>query len=246
MAIYNLFVKNILSPIIAKRDGFPNLIGYLKQLEESQYWHQDKILEYQHEKLKALLIHAYETTEFYRNRFNYAGFSPYDFRELNELRKISPLTKKDLQDNLDLLVSRNFSKNEIHKDATGGSTGNHTPFYRDNACLEFKKAIEYRCNKWAGWDIGEKIAYYWPAIQDFAKNKTFKGRIKNMLGNRALVLPAGQLDEATLAAHYSRLARFKPKLMRVFPNALYILAKYIKDTNKERFIKKYNQECSLL
>ena len=236
MSIYNRFVKNISFPIIAKRDGLPKLMKHLIRLEESQYWSRERTLEYQFEKIKALIIHAYETTPFYKNRFDEAGFNPYRFKDFTKMKKIPPLTKTDLQNSLELLVSKNYGKNEIHKDATGGSTGSHTPFYRDNACLDFKKAIEYRCNKWAGWEIGEKIAYYWPAIQDFAKNPTMKSKIKNSLSYRALALKAGKLDEETLDFHYSELVRFRPKLMRAFPNALSLFAKYIKNTNKERFI----------
>lgn len=235
MSMYNWLVKNIVFPTVAKLDGLPNLINYVKDLEECQFWTSDRIFEYQLEKIKALIIHAYETTPFYKKRFDEAGFNPYHFKDFTEIKNIPPLTKKNLQGKIDQLISNKYSKNEIHRDATGGSTGSHTPFYRDNACVGYKKAIEYRCNHWAGWDIGDRIAYYWPAIQDFAKEKTLRGRLKNIVSYRALTLYSGKLDEKTLEQHYAQLAQFRPQLMRVFPNALFILAKYIKDTNKERF-----------
>lgn len=234
MSIYSCFVKNVSFPILTKREGLPHLKRYLKRLEESQYWSLNKILDYQLEKIKKLLVHAYNNTAFYRKRFDDAGFNPFNFRDLDEIRKIPPLTKSDLQTYLAALVARTFTQNEIHKDATGGSTGSHTAFYRDNASLEFKKAIEYRCNKWAGWDIGEKIAYYWPALQDFAKKRTRKTRIRNVTSSRALMLYSGRLDEPTLEEHYRQLVRFRPSLMRAFPNPLAIFAKYIKESNKEK------------
>ena len=236
MSPYDWMVKKISFPIVARRDGLPNLMKYLSQLEESQYWPPEILAEYQFKKVKALLLHAYDNTDFYRYRFDEAGFSLFNFAHLDDLTRIPPLIKSDLQGSLNALVAKNYGRNQIHKDATGGSTGTHTPFYRDNACVEYKKAIEYRCNHWAGWDIGNKIAYYWPAIQDFAKAKTVRGQLKSKLSYRSLTLYSGKLDERTLEEHYSQLAKFRPRLMRVFPNALSVLAKYIKDTNKEKFI----------
>ena len=234
MLFFNKFVNKISFPLIAKRDGMANLFYKLNQFEKSQYWSEIKILEYQFIQIKKLLIHAYQHTEFYKNRFDNIDFNPFAFRDLNELEGIPPLTKNDIKFNLDKMVANNFAENEIHRDATGGSTGSHTPFYRNNSCLALKKAIELRCNRWAGWKVGDKIAFYWPAIQDINKKQSLKSRIKNTLSSRALMLYSGSLNEEVLEGHYRELALFKPPVIRAFPNPLSILANYIKKTNKER------------
>ena len=76
MSLYSIFVKNISFPIIAKRDGLIKLMEYLKKLEESQYWSRERILEHQFERIKALIIHAYNNTEYYKKKFNDVGFKP--------------------------------------------------------------------------------------------------------------------------------------------------------------------------
>ena len=234
MSFYKFLIKNISYPLIARREGFWGLQTYLNFLEESQFWSAERISDYQIRRIRDLLIHAYKNTPYYRAIFDEAGFNPFKFAYIDEMQKIPPLTKDHLNSYLGKMIAGDMKKDEIHKDATGGSTGMRTEFYRDNSSLVFKKAVELRVNRWAGWDIGDKIAYYWPAVQDFAKRQSLKGRIKNWLGMRSLMLYSGKLNEEILSQHYSSLAAFKPVLMRVFPNPLSVLAAYIKETGKPR------------
>ena len=232
MSVYAKVVKHFSFPLVAARDGFGKLVRDLHDLNDTQYWSLNRLREYQLDRIKKLLMHACQNSPFYKKRFEQCNFDPASFYNLDDLKILPPLKKNDLQNYLGDIVARNFKETEIHKDATGGSTGNHTPFYRDNKCLGLKKAIEYRCNQWAGWDIGDKIAYYWPAIQDFAPRKTWKSKIKNQLSYRSIMLYSGRQDEEILEDHYRQLSLFKPKLVRTFPNPLSILARYIKETGK--------------
>ena len=227
MTIHGKIIRNSSFPLLAKREGLGEIQNRLRELERSQYFSREQISELQFLKIKKLLSHAYDNCPFYRARFDSSGFNPVAFKSLDQLRSIPPLTKKNLQSDLSNLIAQSYTKEEIHKDATGGSTGNHTPFYRDNSCVGVKKSFEYRCNRWAGWDIGEKIAYYWPAIQDFAAHKSWKAKVKNQLMFRSMMLYAGTQNDQILAEHYKQLAAFQPRLLRTFPNPLSVLAKYI-------------------
>ncbi len=232
MSLHGKLIKHCSYPFLAKREGVSMVLNEMKLLDKSQYFSPEQLQELQLAKIKKMLIHAYANCSLYRSRFESIGFDPSSFHNFEEFLAIQPLTKKDLQSDLPGLIAGNYAEDEIHKDATGGSTGNHTPFFRDNQCLALKKAVEYRCNQWAGWDIGEKIAYYWPAIQDFAQKKSWKAKIKNQLFHRSLMLYSGRQNEEILQDHYKRLAAFRPVLLRTFPNPLATLAKYIQTTGK--------------
>ncbi|MEW8506255.1 MAG: hypothetical protein AB2598_06085 [Candidatus Thiodiazotropha sp.] len=233
MSIYGHLIKSISYPLIAKVDGVIDLRKELDVLKRNEYKSKEQIRAIQLEKLKHILTHAYENCDFYRQRFDSVNFSPAEFSSFEQLNKIPPLTKTDLQTNLSTLIASNYPENQIHKDATGGSTGNHTPFYRDNLSLQIKRGYEFRFNNWAGWDIGEKIAFYWPAIQDLAgRHKSWKERLRNQLSDRSLVLFSGNQNEQILEQHYKQLTSFKPTLMRTFPNPLANFAKFLKETGK--------------
>src|SRR5262249_18580277 len=114
----------------------------------------------------------------------------------------------------------------LHASATGGSTGRHTPFIRNNGCLAAKKAAEYRFMQWASWEIGNKTAYYWPALQDVDAKRNWRDRLHNWLIRRELVIPAGLLNADLFRKHIATLKRFRPDFLKAFPNPLAELARF--------------------
>jgi len=225
--LFNAFVKNISFPIISKRNGLPGLMSHLKRLEESQYWTRDRIREYQFKKVKALFVHAFNHTEFYKQRFNEAGFDPHKIHHLSELKKIPLLDKNQIRDSLKSLIARNFDPIELHSSETGGTTGVKMKFYRDNACLSPKEAALYRFEKWAGWEIGEKMGLVWTAQQDYVGHWTAKAKIKNQLFGRQVVFPAAVMNEENIARFVDKLIKKKPVMIRAFTSPLYEVARYM-------------------
>jgi len=174
-----------------------------------------------------LLMHAYQNTAYYRKKFTEIGFFPEDFKDFKDLQKLPVLTKQDLKDHLKDLIAQNYSKDEIHESTTGGTTADFTVFYRDNRCLDFKLASTIRHDRWCGWDIGEKEAVIWPAAIDFKQEPTWKSTIKNYLLDRKLRIFAGVLDKQTLYTICNELQKFKPTLIRGFPNPISVIAEFI-------------------
>jgi phenylacetate-CoA ligase len=227
----DLLIKHVTFPAYHRLRG-DSLVANLRVLMETQYFSADRLNEIRIRKLRELLTFAFENSEFYRHRFTQAGVHPDQIRDFDDLRKLPMLTKAEIIENEGRLVASNFRPEELHRRATGGSTGQHVPFYRDNRCLGYKLAAEYRFNRWAGWDIGRSIAYVWPAMQDFSASVSWKGRIRNALLDRRFVLPSGKLDEGILASHVRRLQALSPFLIRAFPNPLDVLAKYIREHSR--------------
>lgn len=220
-------------PLNELREG-TNVLPTLRSLEATQRIPPDRLHELRLRKLRAILEHAFENTVFYRKRFEEAGVSPRDIRDFDDLRLLPPLTKEDLIEHQSDLVARNLRPAELHRATTGGSSGTHTPFHRDNRCLNIKFAAEYRFNQWCGWDVGRKVAIVWPAIQDLSPRESWRQKLRHLLVDRHLLLYSGELNEARMSQLAKRLHRFRPRLIRAFPYALAILAEYIRDTTSLR------------
>ena len=233
MSPYSWFVKNISFPVIARRDRLPGLMKYLKKLEESQYWSQERILEYQLKRIKALLIHAYKNTDYYRKKFNDVGFKPETFKDFSEIKKIPTLSKNEIRENLRSLIARNYKSEDLHSADTGGTTGVKMKFYRDNACLAAKEAALYRFEKWTGWDFGERMGLVWTAQQDYVGHWTRKAKIKNELFGRQVVFPAAIMDEESISNYVNQLMVKKPTMIRAFTSPIYEVARYIRDKEIE-------------
>ena len=233
MSLYSWFVKNISFPVIARRDRLPSLMKYLKKLEESQYWSQERILEYQLKRIKALLIHAYKNTDYYKKKFNDVGFKPETFKDFSEIKKIPTLSKNEIRENLKSLIARNYKSEDLHSADTGGTTGVKMKFYRDNACLAAKEAALYRFEKWTGWDFGERMGLVWTAQQDYVGHWTRKAKIKNELFGRQVVFPAAIIDEESISNYVNQLIAKKPTMIRAFTSPIYEVARYIRDKEIE-------------
>lgn len=136
----------------------------LEFYRESDTWSEDRILEYQNEKLRELIIHAYETVSFYRKKFDEYGFNPYKFRYSDELKKLPVLTKDVVQDNFNDFISNAELDSKTHIHRTGGTTGKSLLIYETwheqadqwAVCWRYREKIGIPFGTWGG-EIGSKL-----------------------------------------------------------------------------------------
>ncbi len=229
--MFDILVHHLFFPLNEWREK-THVLANLRALNDSQYVSATRLEDIRWGKLQAILQHAYQHVPFYRQQFSDFDVTPNDIRSFEDLRRLPLLTKDDIVNNLDRLKATNIPQSAIRRSATGGSTGRHTPLFRDKQCLNIKRAAEFRFDLWSGWRFGERMAYVWPAIQDMVGEETVKQRLRRSLVNRSLLLYAGSLDEPTLSRHARALARYRPRLIRAFPNPLAVLAKFLRNNGR--------------
>lgn len=232
----NYFYKNILFPII-DRGSFSAINSFYDKLIADQYMERSMIEDIKFYKMKNMVVHAFNNTEFYKKRFIDFGISPQNIKSFDDFKKIPVLTRDDINQNLDQLIAKNYRSNEIHYSTTGGSTGKATKFARNNTSLSIKKANEYRFNRFSDWEFGEKILYYWPALKDFSKNQK-EYSFKHKYLKRELMLYSGQLNGQVLNRHFDIFKKFQPDLIRAFPSSLQVFAEYLQSKNLKFGIKR--------
>ncbi len=231
MGLYCHFVRNVSFPLLTRRFGLFKLTGHLNTLEKSQYWSRDKIEALQLDSLRTLLIHAYNSTLYYRQVFDEISFRPEKLTSFDEVKSIPLLTKNIIRDNGADLLSTAYSPDQVHFSETGGTTGVKMKFWRNNACLAQKEAARYRFEKWTGWDIGERMGLVWTAQQDYVGHWTTKAKIKNELFERQVVLPAAVMDEEVIEKYLNLVQKKKPTMIRAFTSPLYEVARVALDLN---------------
>src|SRR6266404_1226623 len=92
---YRRHIKRILSPVPkCYGSGFKR---WRQLLEESQWWDEQKLQEYQDQELRGLMRHCYEHVPYYRDVFNARGLKPADFQTAADLVKLPLLTKDDIR-----------------------------------------------------------------------------------------------------------------------------------------------------
>lgn len=98
MRFLNLFSEQIILPLSDKFLGF-SIYTHLKFLNKSQWWPESDLKEFQNEKLRALIKHAYENVPYYNDLFKEKEITTEDIKTIDDLVKLPILTKETIRKN---------------------------------------------------------------------------------------------------------------------------------------------------
>lgn len=190
---------------------------------------QDLIRKKQFKAVKSLVHHAFNNSPYYRDKFNSIRFNPCDMNDWSDFSKIPILTKKDIQQNLDKILSINAVEARLIKDATGGSTGEPLVFYYDRVTKEWFEACDVLVKEWWGIKPWEKKAFLWGADRDIPEMAA-KERLKLKL-QRSVFLNSFDMDDVKMRKYAKFYEKWKPGYMQGYASSLYLFAQYLKKNN---------------
>src|SRR3989344_1261677 len=218
MINYNSICKNIFLPLIdiANRTTIKRKLEFLNK---SQFWSKKTLEEYQNEKLRKLIMHAYKNVLYYKELFDKLHIKPIDIKTKKELKKLPILTKELIRKNFNKLVAKNPSKMTLY--ATSGSTGEPMSFYIDKEADSWKWACELLGWQWAGYNLGDKHALL------SGNPKRGKKKIKDIL-MRCLYLSTNKIDNNILKNYLNSIIKQKIKFVAGYASAIYLLAQTAK------------------
>jgi phenylacetate-CoA ligase len=227
----NWLYLNAILPLALPR-SYRGMARELRKFEDLERKSLAENQERQWESLQRLLHHAYETTPFYRDRFDRAGVTPRDISAPCDLRKIPPLTRDDLRLHQEELWSRNYRRESLPSAATGGTTDTPVPLLRSPESLLKKAAIHSRFNAWAGLWPGDKVFYLWGASVDLPQNPSWRWRIHDRYLLRRFWGPSSLLNEEILESYRQALVRLCPRVIYAYPTPLAVFCEYLRDCGR--------------
>jgi phenylacetate-CoA ligase len=217
--------RNLFQPLLAWRQGSSHLRS-LRELERTQFDDPEVIAARQTLSVKRLLVHAYETVPFYRDRFDRVGFHPSDFRTLEDLELLPVLTKADLRKSSADLVSEKYLNAKRFTKKTSGSTGVPLEIQINPESMQWKAACTLRSDQWSGWRRGSRVAKVWGNPE--YRSQGWKGWLRNRLIDRAVYLDTLDLDETRIEQFVRILRRHRPGLIFGHAHSLYLVACHVK------------------
>jgi phenylacetate-CoA ligase len=215
---YSALLERTLFPLVLRRDNRQSALGHWRFLEQSQYWSRERLQEYQNEKLRQLLTHAYQSCPYYTRLFDERNLKPDSFHGPEDLVLLPVLTKDLVYDNGDDIISTKFNQADLKKFSSGGTTGQQTTMFIDNESYNIKLASAWRFEHWMGMTPCDKQAIFWPAAMDFEESPGIKTRIKDRFILRKLLVYIGASSEAQMLEFYEEMVKFKPKFLKFFPS----------------------------
>jgi len=215
-------IGTIIAPWWERRDGLA-FRGHLRRLTASQYWEAERLHIHRRERLNRVLRHAYLQSPFYRQRLDDAGYSPKQEWDLADLPRLPVLEKNDIREHTEQLLAGNFDRQTLRRKRTGGSTSVPVHVYVDNEAFVHKTAATWRHNRWAGYDIGERLAMVWGATPP---PKTLRGKIRRALYERSFALDTLVMTEENMQAFIEQCRSRKPGYMIGHAHSIYLLADF--------------------
>jgi phenylacetate-CoA ligase len=202
-----------------------NPLKYAISVKKEEKTNASALLNLQNEKLKVLLLHAYQNVPYYKDIFDKNGVIPATITDCHGLSRIPILTKKEILDHENELIDPQF-RGKLYQRKTGGSTGMTLHFWREAEVLAQNDAIMYRCYKWYGIDIGDRQARFWgvPVISKLRRKEQFKDFILNRIR-----ISAFDISKESCLEQYKRIKKFKPVYFYGYTTAIYGFCLYMKE-----------------
>jgi phenylacetate-CoA ligase len=189
----------------------------------------------QNKRLHAIVEHAYETSSFYRSRFDSLGITPDQINNISDITKLPFLEKDDVRDNLHSgLLSDAIKKKNMLRINTSGSTGRPFTIYADRSQLEIRFASTIRALEWTGWKFGDRQARLWHQTLGMSRVQVVREKVDAWFMRR-IFIPAFEISPKNIETFVSRIRAHNPVLIDGYAESLNFLATYIRNGNQADF-----------
>lgn len=214
--------------IIYIKSLFPNQFIYTAKfykwynfLQESQWWSEHKLEEYQWHQLIQLLKHCYENVPYYHNMFRELNATPQDVRCFDDFHKLPFLTKDIVRNRLSEFIPRGAHTKHLSYVTTGGTTGTPLGFYKEKHYDSINRAFTFSLYRRFSFKPGDLLLRLRGEIIP-------NGRLWNYdpLAN-AWLFSSYLLSRETISDFVRKINSIRPPFLHVYPSSMWIFTKLV-------------------
>lgn len=238
-----LFKETFLNPLSSVQNLAISLYGYnrkrhkygslfhtkSKEINESQYWTKEDLDQMQLDLFIKIMSHAYNTTTFYKKKYDSFGIHPSDIKTLNDIQKVPVITKEDVREHLEEFISNKYKLRDLVKINTSGSTGKPLTLYRSKNNFAIDSAFVWRHRGWAGITPKDKLLTL--AGRSFVKGKGKPPYWRFNYADNQMLMSSYHISEKNISSMVEAINEFKPVYAQGYPSSLYLLSSFIKEKN---------------
>lgn len=211
----------------------------LKEIEEVSSFSVEEKEKYQKDKLKNILLHAYNNVPYYKKILAQAAVVINGEVYLENFSRIPVLTKDIIRKEGINLYSTDYKQRKPYENTSGGSTGEPVKFIQDKEYDAWNIASKIFFFRKLGKDEGEKEIKLWGSDRDIIKgNLTPKDRFINFLYNRKFFncYNFSDQDMANLVKLHNT---FKPCMYWAYVDGIFEFSKYVLKNKIQLFSPKF-------
>ena len=206
----------------------------LEFLEKSQWWSKQELENYQSEKLRPLIKHAYDNTAYYHRIFKENRLLPSDIKTIKDLAKVPILTKDIVRKHLQEMIATNIDRKTLLRFSTSGTTGKPLIFFSEKR-LEFFNFGPYM---WRQYRLGGQGFNDLKALLGSHIFKPNKNGIKEIISynpaRNQLILSSYDINRKNAPLFAEALKKYKPKFIETFPASLEALIGFFREYGIKR------------
>jgi len=198
------------------------ILRYYTKYVRSCFIKSEKMKAYQFQKLRKLLITAYESIPFYREKYDQVGFNPKrDFKTLDDMKNVPILSKQEARQAGNALKNPKYKWPTVNF-TTSGTTGH--PFRTFASCRHWfvEQGLIYRHWKWAGYNFRDPVAI----IRSYGPRED-EPLIKADKFRNFYYFSPFHLTDKNLSAYVEKMKHLKVKFVRGYPSTILMLAQFM-------------------
>lgn len=218
----NLFIKRVAGQFWIRR----------RQLSATQWLDKQRLSDLQLKLLKQLVHHCYTTVPYYRQLMDKRGIKVEDINDLEDIKRFPILTKKEVLQAGNDLVSTKYPRWLMRTAHTGGTTGTPLQIPRDLFSIGNEHAFVRRQWDWAGIGLSDRCAYLTGRLiaKPDTKNVCLHAYDPFM---KELILSTYHLSQHTAKEYVKVIKAYRAVAVVGYPSAVYLLAKTCIDAGIE-------------
>jgi phenylacetate-CoA ligase len=194
----------------------------LKFLKESQWYPNDKLIEYQWSKTADFLQKAIQIIPAYNKNNNYKN--KISFLKDKRLETLPILNKENVRKSIQKLYYPDLEKIPHRWSHTSGTTGKALVFPLSQCCFQREYAFRALHYSWSGVSLTgkDRIAFCagHPVADPDQKNPPFW--VCDKINNH-LFLSSYHITDKNLKYYIEKLEKFNPKMLSRYPSSIYLL-----------------------
>lgn len=193
-----------------------------RQLARTQWLTPQELGDLQLSLLRRLLRHCHRTVPYYRRRMDELGIQADEVRRLEEIGRFPILTKQDVLESRDSLISSRYPRCLRRTAFTGGTTGTPLALARDLFSIANEHAFVRRQYDWAGIKMGDRCAFL--TGRPVARPDQTVGLYAYDPFMKELILSTYHLSPRTAREYARAMQEYKVKALVGYPSAVHLLA----------------------
>lgn len=218
-SLYTRFASGLLFPLHERLKGHDS-VAVRCRLEESQWWHPDRLEAYRVERLRSFLQGIGQRVPYYHRLFGDMGFEPASLKSLSDLRALPLMTKSVIRENVEALKAEGHGP--LTRYNTGGSSGEPLIFFMGKARKSHDVAAKWRATRWWGVDIGDPELVVWGSPIELGAQDRIR-RLRDGL-MRSQLLPAFEMSPVNLDRFIATIRSVRPRMLFGYPSSLSLIA----------------------